>query len=108
MNEDLTQNTRFQKALKIIERGGNALPHPAFLFLIFTLIVVVLSAVVVGLGVEARHPITNDLIKPFNLLSSEGLRLFLNDAVKNFSSFAPLGTVLVAMLGFGIAEKSGL
>lgn len=103
-----TQDSRLQKILKLIERGGNALPHPAFLFLIFTFLVVVLSSLVDFFGVEAQHPITKELIKPFNLLSSEGLRLFLNDAVKNFSSFAPLGTVLVAMLGFGIAEKSGL
>jgi aminobenzoyl-glutamate transport protein len=98
----------FQNILKKIERVGNALPHPAYLFLIFTIIVVLVSALVSILGVEAQHPITKETIKSFNLLSSEGLRSFLNDSVKNFSGFAPLGTVLVAMLGFGIAEKSGL
>ncbi|MFN9068062.1 MAG: AbgT family transporter, partial [Bdellovibrionales bacterium] len=98
----------FQNILKRIEKVGNALPHPAYLFLIFTIVVVLISALVSSLGIEAQHPITKETIKSFNLFSSEGLRSFLNDSVKNFSGFAPLGTVLVAMLGFGIAEKSGL
>ena len=43
-----------------------------------------------------------------NLFSGEGIRFLLTEMVKNFTSFAPLGTVLVAMLGFSLAEKSGL
>ena len=108
MSENIAPKNRLQKVLSVIERGGNALPHPAILFLIFTGVVVALSSLVSKLGIQAEHPITKAVIQPFDLLSSQGLQLFLNDAVKNFSGFAPLGTVLVAMLGFGIAEKSGL
>jgi len=32
----------------------------------------------------------------------------LTEMVNNFTGFAPLGTVLVAMLGIGVAERSGL
>lgn len=101
-------NGRLQKFLFFVERAGNALPHPAILFLILTGVVILLSGIVSGLGIEAIHPVTKVSIKSSNLFSVAGLHLILNDMVKNFTSFAPLGTVLVAMLGFCIAEKSGL
>ena len=97
-----------QKVLHGVERAGNALPHPAVLFLLLAAAVVVMSAVVSALGVTALHPVKKELIAPVNLLSTTGLHLLLTDLVKNFAGFAPLGTVLVAMLGFSIAEKSGL
>jgi aminobenzoyl-glutamate transport protein len=92
----------------LVERAGNALPHPAIFFLWLSFAVVILSAVISGLGVEAIHPVKQESIRATNLLSVQGLQLILTDMVKNFSGFAPLGSVLVAMLGFSIAEKSGL
>lgn len=97
-----------QKALHQVERAGNALPHPAVLFLLLTLAVALLSAVVSALGIQAIHPVKKETILAVNLLSVAGLQLLMTDMVKNFSGFAPLGTVLVAMLGFSVAEKSGL
>lgn len=97
-----------QKFLHYVEKAGNALPHPAILFLYLTGLVVLMSWLVSTLGVEAVHPVKKETIQAVNLLSSSGLRTFLNDMVKIFSGFAPLGTVLVAMLGFSLAEKSGL
>ena len=99
---------RIYKFLFWVERVGNALPQPAILFLILTLFVIVLSAIVSGMGLQAIHPVKKEAITAVNLLSIQGLHLVLTDMVKNFSSFAPLGTVLVAMLGFSLAEKSGL
>lgn len=96
------------RILRAIERAGNALPHPAVLFLVLAAFVVALSAVVSWLGVTALHPVNKAVISPVNLLSVAGLHLLLTDMVKNFAGFAPLGTVLVAMLGFSVAEKSGL
>ncbi|MGE3973562.1 MAG: AbgT family transporter [Bdellovibrionales bacterium] len=103
-----TADSKFQKFLFYVEKVGNALPHPAILFLILTGVVILLSAVVSGLGIEALHPVKKEVIRATNLFSIAGLHLLLTDMVKNFTSFAPLGTVLVAMLGFSIAEKSGL
>lgn len=97
-----------QKVLHAVERAGNALPHPAILFLGLAGAVILLSAVVAALQVTALHPVKKTLILPVNLLSVTGLHLIISDMVKNFAGFAPLGTVLVAMLGFSIAEKSGL
>ena len=96
------------KFLRIVENVGNALPHPATLFAIFALLVVVLSGLTDKLHLEVLHPGTGEIIKPVNLFSVHGLHLILTQMVHNFTSFAPLGTVLVAMLGIGIAESSGL
>lgn len=107
-NPKLEKTSKLHRFLGTVERVGNALPHPAILFLILTGVVILLSGIVTWTGVQAIHPVKQTPILPVNLFSSGGLRTILNDAVKNFTSFAPLGTVLVAMLGFSIAEKSGL
>ncbi len=94
--------------LNVTERVGNALPHPATLFLSFAVLALILSAVASGLGWEAIDPGTGDVIKPVNLLSKDGFGRILTEMVTNFTGFAPLGIVMVAMLGIGIAESSGL
>lgn len=98
----------WDKFLNIIEKGGNLLPHPATLFLIFALLIIAASGVASWFGLEVMHPAKNEMIKPVNLLSVEGLHYILTSMVTNFTSFAPLGTVLVALLGIGVAEGSGL
>ncbi|HOI32005.1 MAG TPA: AbgT family transporter, partial [Bacteroidales bacterium] len=96
------------KFLHIIEKVGNALPHPATLFAIFAGLALVLSWVASQFDLEVIHPGTGELIHPVNLLSVHGLHKIITEMVTNFTSFAPLGVVLVAMLGIGIAEGSGL
>ncbi len=98
----------FQGMLDWTERAGNALPHPATLFAIFALLALIFSAVGYWLGWEVIHPGTKELIKPINLLSHDGIHRILLEMVDNFTGFAPLGIVLVALLGIGIAEQSGL
>lgn len=98
----------FTKFLNVTERAGNALPHPATLFLLFALAALFLSWLGSALGWEAVHPGTKEVVEPVNLLSKDGLHRILLDMVKNFTGFAPLGIVLVAMLGIGIGESSGL
>lgn len=94
--------------LSVIERVGNALPHPGTLFAIFAFAVVVISGIVSLFDIEVIHPGTGETIRVVSLMSEEGLHRILTDMVVNFTSFAPLGTVLVAMLGIGVAEGSGL
>jgi aminobenzoyl-glutamate transport protein len=98
----------FTRSLNFIEKAGNALPHPATLFLILALLALVASWLAHIMGSEAINPATGELIKPLNLLSRDGLHYILDSMVENFTSFAPLGIVLVAMLGIGVAESSGL
>ncbi|MCK5067537.1 MAG: AbgT family transporter [Bacteroidales bacterium] len=97
-----------QNILNWTERAGNALPHPATLFALFALAALLFSALGHWLGWEVIHPGTKEIIRPVNLLSHDGLHRILLEMVDNFTGFAPLGIVLVAMLGIGIAEQSGL
>lgn len=96
------------KTLNFIEVVGNKLPHPAILFMLFAAAVIVLSWIFSLLGITATHPSTGAVIEPVNLISAKGLQLILTKMVTNFTSFAPLGTVLVALMGIGVAEHSGL
>ena len=107
-NTATKKNKLLDKFLNIIEKVGNALPHPATLFALFALAIVVISGIVSVFHLEVTHPATGEIIKPVSLLNIEGLHKILVTMVTNFTSFAPLGTVLVAMLGIGVAESSGL
>jgi aminobenzoyl-glutamate transport protein len=98
----------FSRFLSLVERVGNALPHPATLFALLALLIILLSALASWAGLEAVHPGTGKLIQPVSLLSVPGLHRILGEMVRNFTGFAPLGTVLVALLGIGVAEGSGL
>lgn len=91
-----------------VERVGNILPHPALLFGIFAVIVLLFSGLFAWLGANAAHPATGESIEVINLISVNGLRRILTEMVKNFTGFAPMGIVVVAMLGIGLAEKSDL
>ncbi|MYL19685.1 AbgT family transporter [Halobacillus litoralis] len=91
-----------------VERVGNKLPHPVTLFAVFALLVVIASWIASTAGVEVEDPASGETLQVVNLLSSEGIKYMFESMVENFVGFAPLGTVLVTMLGIGIAERSGL
>jgi len=94
--------------INIVEKGGNSLPHPAALFGIIGLITLVISAIGSYLEWQGVNPANGETIKVLNLLSVEGLHRIMLEMVDNYTGFAPLGIVMVAMLGIGIAESSGL
>ena len=109
---DTTQNKKrglLMRSLDGIERVGNKLPHPVTLFAIFALLVIILSGVFASMGVQVEDPINEgEMLQVKSLMSKEGIQYIFESAVKNFTGFAPLGTVLVTMIGIGIAERSGL
>ena len=107
-DQSTTRKSVLDRFLDVVERGGNALPHPATLFAMLALLVILLSWVAAQLGVSVQHPSTGATVTPVNLLSLAGLHRILTNLVGNFTSFAPLGTVLVALIGIGVAEHSGL
>jgi aminobenzoyl-glutamate transport protein len=102
------RSSAMDRFLNIVERGGNALPHPATLFAILAVLVIVLSWVTSQFSMSVEHPTTGEIITPVNLMSIEGLHRILTGLVTNFTGFAPLGTVLVSLIGIGVAEHSGL
>ena len=97
-----------------IERGGNRLPDPVVIFLYGILAMVVISLVAAATGTFALHPTQVDasgnamVIQAQSLLSADNIRRLLVEMPKTFTSFHPLGYVLVVMLGAGVAERAGL
>ena len=98
-----------------IEKSGNKLPDPVFLFLWLILALVVISVIASLAGLSAAHPTliepatgTNALIVASSLLSPDNIARLWMDMPTTFTHFHPLGYVLVVMLGAGVAERAGL
>ncbi|MGA0919117.1 MAG: AbgT family transporter [Gemmatimonadaceae bacterium] len=98
----------FRRIMDGIERVGNAIPHPATLFLLLAGLTVLLSAALSALGITVIHPGTGETVAVTNLLSASAIRRLAFQVVPNFTGFAPLGPVLVSLLGLAVAEHSGL
>ncbi len=104
----------YNRCLNGIERVGNSLPNPIALFGIFALAIVVISAICAALKVSATGMLVSSgelqetTVTAVSLLTKEGLTYMFTSAVNNFTTYAPLGMVLVAMLGVGVAEQSGM
>jgi aminobenzoyl-glutamate transport protein len=99
------ERRRVDRFFDVMERLGNALPDPVTLFALLAALlaalVVVLSGIATQFDLAVTHPATGKLIEPVSLLSVEGLHRILTSLVTNFTGFAPLGAVLVAMTGIG-------
>ncbi len=102
--------------LGTIERVGNMVPHPAIIFFILIGIVIVLSVIFGAFGTTVTYEgfdlAANDIIEQTtsvrSLLSPDGIRFMLTSPVANFLGFTGVGVILVAMIGVGLAEESGL
>ena len=106
-SESSNENSLVSRLLGQVERIGNKLPDPAILFLISIFIVWILSALMASIEFTEINPRDGLPIRVQNLLTGTALTTFLSKMVGIFTSFAPLGVVLVAMLGVGVADGSG-
>jgi aminobenzoyl-glutamate transport protein len=95
------------RMLNILEWLGNKLPDPAVLFILGIGTVWILSAYLSSLEIQFQVPGREKADQIQNLLAPVSLATFLADMVKTFVEFHPLGVVLVALLGVGIAEHAG-
>lgn len=110
------KRTAFTRFLDAVEWLGNLLPHPVTLFALFAFGIVLISGIAGYFewsaidprpeGARGRAP--EGIITAISLMNGDGLRRIVENLVTNFTSFVPLGTVLVALLGVGVAEHSGL
>ena len=91
-----------------LERAGNRLPDPAVLFIIMGIAILVISAVGEGLGWQVENPATGELIVVTSLLTPDGIRKIVNSMLTNLSGFGPLPSVILVMMGLGVAEGTGL
>lgn len=94
--------------LGLVERVGNKLPDPFWLFVILSVVVLISSWIGNKLGMRAEIPSDGETVEVTNLLSAEGLQKMVSEAVENFITFPPLGVILIVMLGIAVAEHSGL
>lgn len=109
-------NGWFSRFLATVEWLGNLLPHPITLFASLAIFIVILSGILGFFEVSVMDPRplgasgreADGVIEVISLLNADGLRQIVTGLVTNFTGFAPLGTVLVALLGVSLAEHSGL
>lgn len=91
-----------------IERFGNRLPDPVAIFLLLIALLAMVSVWASARGWSATNPATGAVIRSESLLSVDNVRKLLVEMPKTFTSFPPLGFVLVVMLGAAVAERAGL
>lgn len=99
---------RFYRALSAIERAGNRLPHPFWLFVILIVALGAVSAVLASLDVKVTLPSSGDTAAVKSLFSVEGAQYAIKNALRNYATFPPLAMVVVVLLGVSVAERSGL
>lgn len=107
MSGSQESSTMLNRILDKVEKVGNKLPDPAVMFFGLLIIVWIFSFLLSGIEFDAVHPLTGENVGITNLLAGDQMADFLANMVGTFMGFAPLGVVLVAMLGVGVAERSG-
>ncbi len=95
------------RMLATVERVGNKLPDPAMLFVFLLVVVWLLSWLLSYVSFEMIDPRSGEALVINNLLAGPAMTAWLSVMVTNFSHFHPVGVVLVAMLGIGVAEHTG-
>ncbi|WP_371390263.1 AbgT family transporter [Sporosarcina sp. OR05] len=98
----------FQKFLDIVEKIGNKLPDPFALFVGLAVLMIIVSWIFSLFNASVVHPGKGEVLPIKSLISAEGLQFILTSMLDNFTGFAPLGLVVVMMLGVGLAEKVGM
>jgi aminobenzoyl-glutamate transport protein len=115
MAEAVARRSVFDRFLDGIEKVGNKVPHPAVIFLYMIGLIIIASAIMAAFGssvtVETATPDGTTIATEVfvqSLLSTEGLRFMLTSWVDNFMAFTATGMILVAMIGVGVSEQTGL
>lgn len=109
MKENATvKRSGVDKLIDGIEKVCNKLPPPAILFCWLFLFTAIIGCIFSLMGVSLVNPSSGDVVTSANLFSEAGLKWFLDNMVKNFTGFAPLGLVITMTLGIGLCEESGM
>ena len=107
MTTDTAKPGFLDRFLNAIEVAGNKLPDPAVMFLMLMGLIWLLSWPLSSMDFGAVHPVSGDPIEVINQVDSAAIANLLSTMVNTFVTFAPLGVVLVALLGIGVAERTG-
>src|SRR5579884_246496 len=115
--EDGLPATSFmQRLLEWVERVGNKVPHPAIIFAWLIVGLIVLSHIFYLTGASVTfdkvnpqtHAVEKATAHVQSLITADGIRFMYSNIVSNFMGFTAVGIFIVAMLGVGVAESSGL
>ena len=89
--------------------------HPAIVFLILTIIIMIISSIGGILNLETSYnsvnaltgDVTTQVVSINNLFNRTGLQYLISSMINNFINFAPLANIIVGLIGIGVAYKSG-
>ena len=116
MEATQTNDGLMKRVLDLVEKAGNKVPHPAMIFLSLMVAVILLSHVMHIFGASVTQqvidPVTDKIqtstVAARSLLTTEGIRFIYASVIPNFMGFTVVGLIIVAMVGVGVAEASGL
>ena len=91
-----------------VERIGNKIPSPVFMFIGLFIITYIAAFILGSLGVAVENPATGETVAVVNLLTAQGVAEFLQKMGSVWMNFAPLLTVPVCTIGLAVASRSGL
>jgi aminobenzoyl-glutamate transport protein len=91
-----------------VERLGNLLPDPVFIFIWIIVAVVIVSVIGAMAGWTATNPVTGEVLAAKSLLTEENLQKLFVEMPKTYTGFTPLGLALTIMIGAGVADRAGL
>ncbi|WP_073383420.1 AbgT family transporter [Edwardsiella piscicida] len=93
--------------LGAVERLGNRVPDPALLFIYLMALLLLLSAALSQVSFDLINPRSGEAVQVVNMMTLTALVDFLSKMTSSFTAFPPLGIVLVALLGVGVADRAG-
>jgi aminobenzoyl-glutamate transport protein len=99
---------RQSRVLNAVERLGNALPDPVFIFLGMIVLLVAVSVTGEIWGWSAVNPVSGEVLQVQSLLSEDNVRRLITEMPRTYVGFTPLAFALLIMLGAGVAEGGGL
>lgn len=103
-----SENSAVYRVLDAIERLGNRLPDPVFIFAWIIGALVIISIICSATGVSAVNPVDGQTLVAKSLIAPDNIRTLLVEMPRTLTGFAPLGYVLLIMLGAGVAERVGM
>lgn len=99
--------------MKKIKNKKENLSGPVSTIIAFIVIVAILSFILNKMGFQGYKTsivngvLADSLVNVKNIISSDGIRFIIGNAVTNFKSFEPLVLLIISLIGIGICEKSG-
>ena len=99
--------------MKKMRKKKENLSGPVSTIIGFIIIICILSFILNKLGFQGYKTsiingvLADSMVSVKNIISSDGIRFIIGNAVTNFKNFEPLVLLIISLVGIGICEKSG-